>query len=213
MLTESVFKTNPDLQKRLHSQVKTAARADRSHVVDVIMLAFSTDPVARWAYPNPQQYMEYFPNFIRIFGGKAFEANSAYYVDEFSAAALWLPPDVGPDEEALTALFKNTVSCKIQDELFYVFEEMGNYHPKDRHWYLPMIGADPVQQGKGYGSTLLKHALDVCDADKMPAYLESSNPKNIPLYERFGFELMGTIQVGSSPPLFPMLRESRAAIS
>ena len=28
------------------------------------------------------------------------------------------------------------------------------------------------------------------------AYLESSNPRNIPLYERHGFEALGEIQVG-----------------
>jgi hypothetical protein len=47
------------------------------------------------------------------------------------------------------------------------------------------------------------------DRDHMLAYLESSNPKNIPLYERHGFELLGTIQVGTSPPIFPMLRTPR----
>ena len=171
------------------------------------------DPAVRWMYPNAQQYLESFPNFIRLFGGKAFETGSAYYIEGFAAASLWLPPEVNPDENALMALFKNTVHCEIRDELFYVFEEMGNYHPKEPHWYLPLIGADPAQQGKGYGSMLLKHALKRCDSDNKPAYLESSNPKNIPLYERFGFKLLGTIQVGSSPPIFPMLRELRNEIS
>lgn len=55
----------------------------------------------------------------------------------------------------------------------------------------------------------MKHTLDACDRDHAPAYLESSNPKNIPLYERHEFELLGTIQVGTSPPIFPMLRKPR----
>jgi hypothetical protein len=55
----------------------------------------------------------------------------------------------------------------------------------------------------------MEHALIACDRDHSPAYLESSNPKNVPLYERHGFELLGTIQVGASPPIFPMLRKSR----
>ena len=114
-----------------------------------------------------------------------------------------------PDENALITLFENTVHCDIRDELFYVFEQMGNYHPKEPHWYLPMIGTDPTKQGKGYGSMLMQHALLQCDRENKPAYLESSNPKNIPLYKRFGFKVIGEIQVGSSPPLFPMYRESR----
>jgi RimJ/RimL family protein N-acetyltransferase len=48
--------------------------------------------------------------------------------------------------------------------------------------------------------------LKRCDRDRLPAYLESSNPANIAFYERHGFELLGTIQVGTSPPIFPMVR-------
>jgi len=86
---------------------------------------------------------------------------------------------------------------------------MGSYHPSEPHWYLPLIGVDPALLGKGYGSALMKHALIQCDRDKKLAYLESSNPKNISFHERHGFELLGTIQVGSSPPICPMLRKPR----
>jgi hypothetical protein len=43
----------------------------------------------------------------------------------------------------------------------------------------------------------------------MAAYLESTNPRNVSLYQRHGFEALGTIQKGSSPPLIPMLRKAR----
>lgn len=71
------------------------------------------------------------------------------------------------------------------------------------------LAADPVHQGKGYGSALLAHALQRCDRDGLPTYFESSNAANIPLYERHGFKLVGEIQSGSSPKLYPMLREPR----
>ena len=86
---------------------------------------------------------------------------------------------------------------------------MGRYHPSEPHWYLPLMGVDPFHQGRGLGSALMQHALVPCDRDHALAYLESTNPKNIPLYERHGFELLGTIQVGTSPPIFPMLRKPR----
>lgn len=189
--------------------IKSAGTSGKRQIVDVITLAFATDPVARWVYPNSQQYLEYFPNFIRLFGGRAFETETAYYVNSFSAASLWLPPEVSPDEDALVALFRNTVSKERIDELFAVFEQMGAFHPAEPHWYLPLIGVDPAQQNKGYGAMLLQHALTVCDRDRRPAYLESSNPRNITLYQRHGFEIVGTIQAGSSPPMFPMRREPR----
>jgi ribosomal protein S18 acetylase RimI-like enzyme len=83
------------------------------------------------------------------------------------------------------------------------------YHPSEPHWYLPLIGVDPFHQGKGYGAALMQYGRIPCDRDRTLAYLESTNPKNISLYERHGFELLGTIQVGTSAPLFPMLRKPR----
>jgi len=177
--------------------------------IDVVVSAFSADPAARWLYPDQHQYLENFPEFVRAFGGKAFEQGTAYYVDGYSGAAFWLPPGVHSDEESLAELLRRTISERDREDVFAFFEQMDSCHPSEPHWYLPLIGVDPTRQGKGYGSALLKHALAACDRDKKLAYLESSNPKNIPLYERHGFEWLGTIQVGSSPPIFPMLRKPR----
>lgn len=190
-------------------KIKTATASDETSVVAVILLAFSTDPAARWTWPDPQQYLEHFPKFIETLGGKAIAHGSGYCIDGCAGAALWLPPGVGPEEEKLTELFERTAYPPAKKDALAVFEQMGRYHPKEPHWYLPFIGVDPQQQGKGYGAALMQHTLIPCDRDRTLAYLESSNPKNIPLYERHGFELLGTIQSGASPPIFPMLRKPR----
>jgi hypothetical protein len=80
----------------------TAAEVDQA--VAVICLAFSSDPTARWTNPDPHAYVSYFPKVVRAFGGKAFEHGSAHQVSEFRGAALWLPPGVHPDQEALGAI-------------------------------------------------------------------------------------------------------------
>jgi ribosomal protein S18 acetylase RimI-like enzyme len=189
------------------TEIKRIGVADQDLAVGTLVLAFSADPAARWLYRDSQQYLANFPDFIRSFAGAAFEHGSAYCAGGYSGAALWLPPEIHPDEQALAKLIRRTVCEQDQAAVFAVLEEMDSYHPAEPHWYLPMIGVDPAQQGKGCGSALLAYALARCDLDGEPAYLESSSPKNIPLYKRHGFELLGTIQVGSSPPLFPMLRE------
>jgi ribosomal protein S18 acetylase RimI-like enzyme len=189
--------------------IKTATASDEASIVAVVVLAFSADPAARWAWPDPQQYLRHFPSFVEALGGKAFAHGSAYYVEGYSGAAMWLPPEVSPDEDMLADLLQQTGYPPVQKDVFAVFEQMAHYHPQEPHWFLPFIGVDPRQQGKGYGAALMKHALAACDSDRTLAYLESSNPKNVPLYERFGFELLGTIQVGTSPSIFPMLRKPR----
>ena len=189
--------------------IKTATATEEASTIAVIVLAFGADPATRWTWPDSNQYLTHFPNFIRIFGGQAFAHDSAYYMDGYAGAALWLPPEIHPDEDALISFLQSTGSAQVQKDGPAVFEQMGRYHPSEPHWYLPFIGVDPFYQGKGCGAALMQHALIPCDRDHTLAYLESSNPKNIPLYERHGFKVLGTIQVGTSPPIFPMLRTPR----
>ncbi len=186
--------------------IKTATASDEAPIIDVVVRAFAEDPAARWSWPDSQKYFMQFPSFVRAFGGKAFIYGSAYYVDGYAAVALWLPPDVLPDDDMLSSIFQRSVSEQSQKDVFTVFDQMGRYHPSEPHWYLSLMGVDPLKQGKGLGSELMKHALVQCDQDNKPAYLESSNPRNIPFYERYGFELLSTIQIGTSPHIFPMLR-------
>ena len=194
----------------MEQTIRTAHASERARLIDAITLAFSTDPAARWMYPDPAQYRRYFPKFVQIFGGRAVEYGAAYCAEGCSAAALWLPPDVGPDEDALMALVTESVLEQKQASAFTLFEEMARYHPSEPHWYLPLIGVAPPDQGRGLGSALLKYALKQCDRDGTPSYLESTSPKSVPLYERHGFDVVGVIQVGSAPPIFPMVRPARA---
>lgn len=189
----------------------TTAPSEAEQAIAAIVVAFSTDPAARWTYPDPHRYLVHFPAIVRAFGGNAFVHGTGYHVTGFAGAALWLPPGIHPDEAALTAVLRDSVAADRQGAVFAVFEQMGQYHPREPHWYLPLIGVDPVHQRKGYGSVLLEAALRRCDQEHTPAYLESTNPGNIPLYERHGFNVLGTVQVGSSPPIFPMLRPARGA--
>lgn len=187
--------------------VRTAV--DEVAAIDTLVLAFAADPVARWCWPDPHQYLASMPSFTRAFGGGAFQHDGAHATEDYGGVALWLAPNIHSDEEALGELLQRTVSASIRDDLFGVFEQMAKYHPRQPHWYLPMIGVDPPHQGRGYGSALLTYALQRCDLEHSLAYLESTNPRNVPLYQRHGFEVLGTIQVGASPPLVAMLRQSR----
>lgn len=189
--------------------VRAAAQREQQAVVDVITLAFATDPMARWAYPDPATYLSAMPATIRAFGGNGFAHGAAHMVDGGHAAAMWLPPGVEPDHERLAEISEEHVSGPRLAEMSLIFEQMAACHPQGPCWYLPLIGVDPAFQGRGYGSALLRFALERCDRDGRPAYLESSNPRNIPLYQRHGFEIMGSIQSGSSPTVVPMLRRPR----
>ena len=189
--------------------VRPAVPADEPLVIGVITLAFSTDPMARWAFPDPATYLAAMPAFARAFGCNGFALGAAHLIEGGQGAAMWLPPGVQPDAETMNALTERYVPRDQLDDMMKVFTQMESYHPSDDCWYLPMIGVDPSCQGRGYGSALLRYALPQCDRDGVAAYLESSNPRNISLYERHGFERLGLIQAGTSPTMVPMLRRPR----
>ena len=189
--------------------VRAATGADRRAVVDVITLAFSSDPMTRWVLRDAASYLAAMPEMIVAFGGRGFDHGSAYCLEGYPGAALWLPPGVEADVDRLDAIIRQHAPRSVMTELESVMDEMADTHPADPHWYLPLIGVDPSRQGQGVGSALMTHALRRVDAEHMPAYLESSNPRNITLYQRHGFEILKTIQFGSSPPLVPMFRYAR----
>ena len=106
-------------------------------------------------------------------------------------------------------MFRDTAKHEHLDDLLATFEKMDEWNPDEPHWYLPLIGVEPNAQGRGLGGALMRHAVARCDQEDAVAYLESSNPRNISLYERHGFEVMGEIQVGSAPRVTPMVRHPR----
>jgi ribosomal protein S18 acetylase RimI-like enzyme len=189
--------------------VRIMMPADELEGVDTVVLAFAADPVARWCWPDPHQYLTGMPGLTRAFAGRAFPHNAAYCTEGYVGAALWLPPGVSPDEEALGKILEETIRPSRLADAVRMFDEMAVYHPKGPHWHLPMIGVDPAHQGQGHGNALMTYALERCDRDHLPAYLESTNPRNMTLYLRHGFEPLGTISVGGSPPIVPMLRPPR----
>jgi GNAT superfamily N-acetyltransferase len=83
-------------------------------------------------------------------------------------------------------------------------------HPKEPHWYLATLGTEPARQGQGIGSALLTSALTHVDEEGMPSYLESSKERNVPLYARYGFEVIDEYHgPGDAPTLWRMWREPR----
>ena len=190
-------------------QVRSAEDTDKQQLLATILLGFSMDPFVRFFWPKAGDYLNCTQAFD-AFGGGAIANGTAYVTDNFEGVALWFPPGSGPDEERFVAILEATARQEVLEDGFRVFESMGEYHPDEPCWYLPLIAVDPAHQGRGFGAQLMKHALDRCDSEGLPAYLESTNPRNISLYQRHGFQVMGEIKFGASPVVTPMIRPANA---
>lgn len=187
-------------------QITITPTADEDHAIATITIAFSNDPVVRWIFRSASRYLTYWPQFVKEFARPAFAAGTADSADDCRGVAIWLPPGVVADDEALGTIAAAGIPVVEHDEVFAFLAQIPDFHPTEPHWYLPLIGVDVTARGSGYGSALLRHALERCDRDRVPAYLEATSPQNKALYEHHGFEACGVIQAGDSPPMWPMLR-------
>jgi GNAT superfamily N-acetyltransferase len=187
--------------------VEVIDETDRQRGIASLTLAFASDPVMRWAWPDAHRYVTYWPRLADAFGGRAFDDGTAFGLEDCLAVALWMRPGTGPDEAAVMDVMGESLAEETLRDINDVFDQMGELHPTADVWYLPLMGVDLPAQGRGLGSALLRHALAMCDLDGLPAYLEATNPRNRDLYARHGFTVVEVIQAGSSPPLWAMLRE------
>lgn len=189
------------------SAVRQATAEDIEGVVAPLVVAFATDPFVRWVFAEPRQYLTYFPQLMRIHIGRVLGDGGVHQTTDSKASALWFSPNTHPDVPALMRVFEEAFDAPSVERVFSVLQQMGAYEPAEPHWYLRSIGVDPASQGRGYAKALLEYGLRKCDREGMPAYLEASGERSIGLYQRFGFKVLGKIQVADAPPLWPMLRE------
>ena len=174
----------------------------------VLIMAFSADPWIRWWWPEPQVYLKNMTLFMNEYLSVSIPAKGTYVVEDGSGASVWFPPGFSIENEVLVpAILEIPESRKAH--AFKMFKQFDQCHPKEDHWYLPWIGVDPIYHGQGLGSLMLKEVLRIADEEGKIAHLESSNPLNISLYKRHGFETIVRIQEGDSPPIHPMTREPK----
>ncbi len=84
-----------------------------------------------------------------------------------------------------------------------------NHDPGERHWHLGPIGVDPELQGRGIGKAMLAAFLDMVDGQGATAYLETDVDRNVALYEKFGFKIVGQEDIAGVNNRF-MWREAAA---
>lgn len=63
------------------------------------------------------------------------------------------------------------------------------------HWYLLLLGVNPVKQGSGLGGLLLKQLILQADSQRLPIYLDTFKKQNLTFYAHYGFEVKQEVSV------------------
>ncbi|MBC9712602.1 GNAT family N-acetyltransferase [Streptomyces sp. TRM66268-LWL] len=192
------------------ADIVRATRADVYALADVLADAYEDDPIWEWLVPR-----ERVPRLRRFFRDVlAMQADRGRLWTDIdrTVAAVWCPPGewkvgVGDIVRNIPVLVR-TGRTRLP-LLLGMLQHMESKHPVEpEHWYLEFIGTHSSARGTGRGALVLSALLEQADASGQPAYLESSNERNLTFYKRHGFALREEMTYRSSPPMWRMWREA-----
>jgi GNAT superfamily N-acetyltransferase len=170
---------------------RLATDADLDAVVNTIAVAFHNDPVWSWAFPDadqrPAQFRQWWPLFVR----SAIPHEFTWMGAHAETVAVWTPPNLPELSDVALASIPRLLGELLGERASIVLEGLllfDNAHPHDEpHYYLGFVATHDDYRGQGIGEQLLAQNLVRIDTEHAPAYLESSNPKNLERYGRLGF--------------------------
>ena len=189
------------------TSIRPATAADRALLASALASAFSEDPLFGWmAGAGPNKPLE--PKMRLLFGALlkgdlAKPEHLVFMSEDGNGAAIWKAPNkwkmpTGDLLRSMPAMLR-ALGTRIP-RMMGALTAIEKAHPTEEHYYLEGLGTRRDMQSKGVGSAVIGHMLERCDAEGMPAYLESSNVRNVPFYARHGFEATGEIDVGKGAP-------------
>jgi GNAT superfamily N-acetyltransferase len=195
--------------------VRAATPQDRAMLGAALASAFGEDPLFGWI-AGPKAPLEarmriMFDTLLRQNLRKS--DHMVFVTEDGTGGAIWQPPGKWklPTGELVRALPGMLRSFRARTPtMIGAITAIEKVHPTEPHYYLEVLGTRQGQQSKGVGSSVITFVLDRCDQEGLPAYLESSNPQNVPFYARHGFEVSGEISCGNGAPVVTaMWREPR----
>lgn len=191
------------------SQIKPAA--------ETLARAFQDYPAFIYIIPDASERRKKSPHLFQFFMRFGILYGEVYATSpNMEGVAVWLPSPI--DESTIPQTvgsywlsLETKVGRDVLDRLSYFGGYVGavrERHTPPCHWFLEFIGVDPVSQGKGYASTLLKPMFTRIDQEHLPCYLNTEVEKNVNIYQRYSFKVVEDITIpGTDIRSWGMLRE------
>jgi GNAT superfamily N-acetyltransferase len=164
---------------------------------DLLGRAFADDPLMSFWLPEPAQRHRQVPRLMRFVVRYSLKYGTVETTEQAEGIACWLPP--GEVDYHYGGVFRagwfplpfrsglrNYVRMFANEEHAHLIRLRACPGP---HWYLWTLGVEPARQGQGIGGKLLSAGLERSDAQGLPCYLETHNPRNVPIYQHFGFRV------------------------
>jgi ribosomal protein S18 acetylase RimI-like enzyme len=167
-------------------EITIATGVDRGRVVGSLVAAFTDDPVLRYLFPDEGSYARQAAVFFGHLFDKRVDKGTTWTIGHGASVAIWEPPAAGngsPDEIPAALLPAEAMArANAYDEAVHAAL------PATPFWYLGVLGTHPDYAGLPWGHAVMGAGLRRAAADRLPTVLETSNPANVEVYRRAGWE-------------------------
>lgn len=169
-------------------EITVATPADRGRVIGSLVAAFVNDPVLRYMFPDDATYPRYADAFFGRLFDKRVRKGTIWTIGRGASVAMWDAPVAGhePPDDTLTAQLPADALARVNAYDHAVHAAL----PTTPFWYLGVLGTHPDHAGRRWGHAVMRAGLHRAAADGLPAILETSNPANVEVYRRAGWEVV-----------------------
>ena len=195
--------------------IRKATKGDVPALTAALARAFDDDPLVNWMVAQDKRRARRVFDAMELTLKKmSMPHDEVYTTDGIDGGALWAPPGKWKlgilQQLMLMPDMLRIATYKRLPKVMGGINAIEKKHPHQPHFYLFVLGVDTEKQGRGIGGQLMQPVLERCDREGIPAYLESSKEKNVPLYERNGFKVTEVFNVpNGGPPLWLMWRDPK----
>lgn len=172
---------------------------EKNLVIDILTKSFDTNQSVNYIVKQDEKrtkriraLMDYSFEVCYLFG-------DVFLSDDKKACALVLYPDKKKTSIKSVLLdVKLILSCVGLKNIKKTLDresKIKKIQPKELMYYLWFIGVDPQYQNTGIGSRLLDELIEDSRQKKRAIYLETSTLKNLPWYQKLGFQIYNELSL------------------
>jgi ribosomal protein S18 acetylase RimI-like enzyme len=204
----------PEPRASQTARVRPATSADLPALAALSARAFSGQAMTDWLVGPGEAGRARVERMTRLELERALPHGQVFTTTALEGLAIWHPP--GARESGwrrwLTELRLARIiglAGKTWGQL-KALQRIEASHPAAPHYYLRLLAVEPACQGRGAGTALMAPGIDACDAQGIPAYLETDTPDNVRYYERRGFRVLSQIDIPGASAALRMWTMQRA---
>jgi ribosomal protein S18 acetylase RimI-like enzyme len=171
-------------------EVVRATPAARERVVDTVVAAFRNDPVFKFFFPDSASYDAEAAAFAANLFDRRVAHGTVWIVEGGAAVSMWDPP-AGAGGDARKPELSPRTLARLDAYNAAVHAAL----PATAHWYLGVLATHPEHTGRRWGHAVMAAGLQHAATAGLPAYLETTNPANLAMYRRAGWEVVASLTV------------------